>query len=168
MKFKFSMQTTLIVIAVLFILVLLLGLLTKKTKNNYNSHPTYLNYNVFENFNPDELEQFSTNPKFKIVLVHAEWCPYCKEYLNEKAANSSKNVFDTAANIVDNIVFEKLDASESDESQSIANSYGVQGYPSIIAVKFDETKDKYVKVATFEEDRNDVNALVKFAKSYNS
>jgi thiol-disulfide isomerase/thioredoxin len=100
------------------------------------------------------------------VLVYANWCPYCEEYLSDKANGSDKNVFDTAGDKAKGVVFEKLDAAENKTNQETANSYGVQGYPTIVAVKFDATKSKYVKIATFDGNRNSVEELVAFAKEH--
>jgi hypothetical protein len=42
----------------------------------------------------------------------------------------------------------------------------VQGFPTIVAVRYDGSKGKFVKVASFEGDRNSVDELVAFAKEH--
>jgi thiol-disulfide isomerase/thioredoxin len=131
-----------------------------------NAKP-FLRYNNFENFSNTEWEEFVQDDKrVKIVLVYANWCPYCEEYLSDKASGSDKNVFDTAGDKAKGVVFEKLDAAENKTNQETANSYGVQGYPTIVAVKLDPTKNKYVKISTFDGNRNSVEELVAFAKEH--
>jgi hypothetical protein len=39
---------------------------------------------------------------------------------------------------------------------------------SAVAVKFDDTKSKYVKIATFDGNRNSVEELVAFAKEHST
>jgi thiol-disulfide isomerase/thioredoxin len=166
-KMSKALKNALFVFLAVVVIVGLVALL-KKTQNNTHQDP-FLMYNNFENFSNDEWEEFAQDDKkIKVVLVYANWCPYCEEYLSDKATGSDKNVFDTAADKAKNVVFEKLDAAESKTNQEIANSYGVQGYPTIIAAKFDATKSKYVKIATFEGNRNSVDELVAFAGNHST
>lgn len=155
---------------IFFGLVVIVGLvLLLKQTNKKSQEEPFLLYNNFENFSTDEWEDFAQDDKkIKVVLVYANWCPYCEEYLSDKATGSDKNVFDTASDQVKNVVFEKLDAAESKSNQETANSYGVQGYPTIIVTKFDVVKSKFVKIATFEGNRNSVEELVAFAKEHSS
>jgi thiol-disulfide isomerase/thioredoxin len=149
-------------VAVIVGIVILLRSLQKP-----KSTKPFLIYNNFENFSNTEWEEFvQDDKKVKIVLVYANWCPYCEEYLSDKASGSDKNVFDTAGDKAKGVVFEKLDAAENKTNQETANSYGVQGYPTIVAVKFDATKNKHVKIATFDGNRNSVEELVAFAKEH--
>lgn len=159
-KVSQSLQVTLYVLVALIVIVGLLVLLNRSKPNTST--------NNFERFAEEELEAFEQDDTktAKIVLVYANWCPYCEEYLADKAKNSDKNVFDTVADKVKNVRFEKLDVAESKENQSIANSYGVQGYPTIVASHYDTTKKQYVKVATFEGNRNSVEELTAFAKEH--
>lgn len=150
-------------LVIIFAIVWFLGWNKKNNKND-----PFIMYNDFENFSTEEWEDFTQDKGIKIVLVYANWCPYCEDYLADKATGSDKNVFDTAAEKAKGVVFEKLDAAASKENQAIANSYGVQGFPTIIAVKFDATKNTYVKSATFEGNRNNVNEIVAFAKEQSS
>lgn len=167
-KLSSSVKTTLYILVGIIVIVGILFLISRSNKRNALSQPL-VNYNAFEMFNEEDIENFAKeDAKTKIVLVYANWCPYCEEYLATKARNSDKNVFDTAAEKVPHIVFEKLDAAETPNNQQIANSYGVQGYPTIVAVRFDETKNTYVKVGTFEGDRSSVDELVNFAQEYAS
>ncbi len=156
------------VYAVVVILVVVLTVRILKLKKKHSKNEPFIMYNNFESFSNEEWEEFAQDKKVKIVLVYANWCPYCEEYLADKAKGSNKNVFDTAADKVKGVVFEKLDAAESKGNQETANSYGVQGYPTIVAARFDSTKNKYVKLATFEGNRNSVDELVSFAKEYAS
>lgn len=169
LDFKMSKALTNALFVFLAVVIIAgLVLVLKKTQENTREDP-FLVYNNFENFSNDEWEDFAQDDKkIKVVLVYANWCPYCEEYLSDKATGSDKNVFDTAADKVKNVVFEKLDAAESKTNEETANSYGVQGYPTIIAAKFDATKSKYVKTATFEGNRNSVEELVAFAKEHST
>ena len=146
------------------VVVMGVALLLKQVRKGKKQEPLLM-YNNFENFSNEEWEDFvQDNNKIKIVLVYANWCPYCEDYLSGKASGSNKNVFDTAADKAKGVTFEKLDAAENKTNQDTASSYGVQGFPTIVAVKFDATKNKYVKTATFEGNRNSVDELVAFAK----
>jgi thiol-disulfide isomerase/thioredoxin len=94
--------------------------------------------------------------KPKVVLVHASWCKYCVEYLSSKSSNG-KNTFDAAADQLNGKVdFEKLDY---DEKKELANKYGVSSFPAIVGVERNGT------VKPFNGDRDDIPALVAFAKS---
>jgi thiol-disulfide isomerase/thioredoxin len=171
-KLSPSLKTTLYIIVGIIVIVGLLILVRRSNKSSsqkYSLSQPLVNYNAFEMFNEEDIENFAKEQsKTKIVLVYANWCPYCEEYLSTKARNSDKNAFDTAAEQFEHIVFEKLDAAENQNNQQIANSYGVQGYPTIVAARFDESKNTYVKVGTFEGDRSNVDELVAFAQEYSS
>lgn len=94
----------------------------------------------------------------KVILFHATWCGYCKEYLTKTVDGSDKNTFDftAAREDVKGIAFEKVDA---DEDADLTAKYGIKGFPTIIGVNAQGEK-----VAVFEGDRFDSDALAKFAK----
>jgi thiol-disulfide isomerase/thioredoxin len=166
-NFKLTDSVKNIIFFVIGIVVIVgIVLLFRAIQKPKNAKP-FLMYNNFENFSNTEWEKFvQDDKKVKVVLVYANWCPYCEEYLSDKASGSDKNVFDTAGDKAKGVVFEKLDAAENKTNQETANSYGVQGYPTIVAVKFDATNNKYVKIATFDGNRNSVDELVAFAKEH--
>lgn len=95
----------------------------------------------------------------KVILFHATWCGYCKEYLSQKFEGSDKNTFDytAAREDVKGVAFEKVDA---DENSELTAKYGIKGFPTIIGVNAQGEK-----VAVFEGDRFDSDALASFAKS---
>ena len=95
----------------------------------------------------------------KVILFHATWCGYCKEYLTKKVDGSDQNTFDFTASRDDmkSIAFEKVDA---DEDSELTSKYGIKGFPTIIGVNAQGEK-----VAVFEGDRYDSNELAAFAKT---
>lgn len=95
-------------------------------------------------------------PKPKILLFHASWCKYCVEYLKD-TSHDGKNAFDAAsAKLQGKVEFDKPDF---DENKELANKYGISSFPTIVGVS--SSGD----VKPFSGDRDNVNAIVDFAKS---
>lgn len=96
-------------------------------------------------------EKFTEN-KVRICLFYAEWCHHCEKYL-------SSGVFDKTYESVkssnSNIKFEKIDY---DQNKNLASKYGVQSFPSIIAI---DSNGK--KIGEFEGDRYNKDVLERFA-----
>ncbi len=103
-----------------------------------------------------EASSSQATSKPKVVLVHASWCKYCVEYLSSKTQNG-KNTFDAVAEQMNGKVdFEKLDY---DENKELANKYGVTSFPTIVGI------ERSGGVKPFDGDRDDMPALLAFAKS---
>lgn len=95
-------------------------------------------------------EKFSEQT-VRICLIYAKWCPHCERYLES-------GVFDKVALNMSNrssIKFEKVDY---DQNKNMATKYGVSSFPSIIAIDANEKK-----ISEFKGDRNDTDALERFA-----
>jgi thiol-disulfide isomerase/thioredoxin len=166
-KIAKSTKITLYVVVALLVLVALIVFFTnKQSKTTKSVDNLSMYYNTFEGFDEDLSKSSTKDNKGKIILVYADWCPYCKEYLAEHVDGTNKNAFDLASEHKDmkNISFELLDAAKDDASQTLANEYGVKAYPTIIAVKHNKNQEKDMKVATFDGNRSDVDELVKFAQ----
>jgi thiol-disulfide isomerase/thioredoxin len=103
-----------------------------------------------------EMFEQNTAQKPKVMLVHASWCGHCVDYLASKKQDG-KNTFDAAAEqLKGKVDFEKLDY---DENKELANKYGVSSFPSIVGM------DSKGGVKPFSGDRDDLSALLSFAKS---
>lgn len=96
-------------------------------------------------------EKFTDNA-VRVCLFYATWCPHCEKYLEsgvfDKAYSNTKS-----AN--SNVVFEKIDY---EQNKNMAAKYGVNSFPTIIAV---DTNGK--KISTFKGDRYDADLLERFA-----
>lgn len=140
-----SSTSTLLVIAGLVIAIALIVRYTKPTTTHA------LQMASIERYTED-------NPK--ILLFHAPWCGYCKEYLSTKVEGGKKNTFETVASREDmkGIQFEAIDG---DANSALTSRYGIKGFPTIIAVNANGEK-----MGVFEGDRYDVKQLAEFAKSH--
>lgn len=114
------------------------------------SYAVYFIYRQFKKNMP--LEKFS-EPKLKIVLFYAVWCPHCEDYLSSKVFSSTYEELKKNPKYA-SVVFEELDY---DKNKSVANKYNVSSFPSIIAVSSEERL-----IDTFNGDRYDRDVLKAF------
>lgn len=147
-----SSTSTLLVIAGLVIAIALIVRYTKQTTTH-----------TLQMTGIDKIEKYTEdNPKSKpkVLLFHAPWCGYCKEYLSTKVDNGKKNTFETVASREDmrSIEFEAIDG---DANAELTSQYGIKGFPTIIAVNANGDK-----MGVFEGDRYDIKQLADFAKSH--
>jgi thiol-disulfide isomerase/thioredoxin len=94
-------------------------------------------------------------PKVRICLFYATWCPHCERYLNHPDKPFDK-AGEMAQKSLRGVVFEKIDF---EQNKNLANKYDVNSFPSIIAISADGKK-----VGAFEGNRMEPSDLVKFAK----
>jgi thiol-disulfide isomerase/thioredoxin len=134
-------------IAGLVIVMTLIVAYTKRTERN----APYLQMSSIEKF-------IEESRKPKILLFHAPWCGYCKEYLGTKVEGGKKNTFETVASSLKDIQFETVDG---DAHPELTSQYGIKGFPTIIAVNANGEKQ-----GVFEGDRFNVKQLTEFAKSH--
>jgi thiol-disulfide isomerase/thioredoxin len=147
-----SSTSILLVIAGLVIAITLIVQYTKHTEQNT------LQMAGIEGMERYTEENHESKPK--VLLFHAPWCGYCKEYLSTKVANGKKNTFETVAGREDMkaIQFEAIDG---DANAEMTSQYGIKGFPTIIAVNANGDK-----MGVFEGDRYDIKQLADFAKSH--
>lgn len=146
-----SSTSTLLVIAGLMIAIALIVRYTRYTRPNHKTPSHALQMTSIERY---------TESKPKVLLFHAPWCGYCKEYLSTKVEGGKKNTFETVASRQDMkaIQFETIDG---DANSALTSQYGIKGFPTIIAVNANGEK-----MGVFEGDRYDVKQLADFAKSH--
>ena len=89
--------------------------------------------------------------ELKVLLIHAEWCGYCKTY---RKNNTFMKFYDQLKNKYPGVVFEEVDC---DKNKALVAKYNVKGYPTIIAVKSDGTL-----LSNFIGDRNELQDLEDF------
>jgi len=154
--YMISSKSTLLVIAGLVIAIALIVNYTKQAEHKTSMHSLQMaGIGGMERYTEENLKS-----KPKVLLFHAPWCGYCKEYLSTKVDNGKKNTFETAAAREDmrSIEFETIDG---DANAELTSQYGIKGFPTIIAVNANGDK-----MGVFEGDRYDVKQLVEFAKSH--
>lgn len=144
-----SSTSTLLVLAGLVIAIALIARYTKQTTTHALQMTSIERYT-------DENPQ----SKPKILLFHAPWCGYCKEYLSTKVDNGKKNTFETVAGREDMKAI-RFEAIDGDANSALTSQYGIKGFPTIIAVNANGEK-----MGVFEGDRYDVKQLADFAKSH--
>ena len=115
---------------------------------------------IVSNLSPIKRETFSENdsPKkqLKITLFFATWCGHCEKYISSKVFDTTFKELQQTGKF-DNVIFEQLDG---DKNRPIINKYGVQGFPTIMAISSDGNL-----VDEFAGDRYDKDALKEFVKS---
>lgn len=97
-------------------------------------------------------ESFENTPKVRVCLFYATWCGHCERYLKS-------GIFEDTYKQIQaknpNIVFEKIDY---DENKNLASKYGVNSFPTIVAI---DSSGK--KLENFKGDRNNPDDLMQFA-----
>lgn len=95
-------------------------------------------------------EKFA-EPKLKIMLFYATWCPHCERYLDSGKYDDLSKKFSEKYNVE----FLKYDY---DKNKVLGDKYNISSFPTIIA------EDKDGKVFKFSGDRGseeDVEAFIK-------
>ena len=92
-------------------------------------------------------------PRLKICLIYAMWCPHCEKYLE------SNTFMSTYTEIKKQPKYEKVSFEQIDyeKNKKLVEGYNVSGFPSIIAV---HTNGKLLEV--FKGDRFNKKDLIKF------
>lgn len=116
---------------------------------------------VSSNLEPRKKETFSdqeVKPKkqLKITLFYATWCGHCEKYISSGLFDTTYKELESTGKY-DNVVFVKVD---SDKNRPMVNKYGIQGFPTIMAISSDGNL-----VDEFAGDRNDPEALKDFVNS---
>lgn len=99
---------------------------------------------------PKKTEKFE-DPKLKVMLFYATWCPHCERYL----ASGKYDEISRLSEKYSGVIFEKYDY---DKNKSLGDKYNISSFPSIIAV------DTQGKVYRFHGDRMKVAHMDIFVK----
>lgn len=140
MKLKF-VKTTLFV----FVLIVL-------------AYALFMTFRDIKNNMPPK-EPYENEPNLKICLYKASWCGHCTKYLESGVFESTFDSIKTKPEFKD-VVFVTIDF---DENKDLAEKYGVNSFPSIIAI------DRNGKLLSqFEGDRYKKEDLIGFVKENKS
>ena len=113
---------------------------------------------VKERFAACEKESSKTpeQPKIRVMLFYATWCPHCERYLATGVFDTFQQTIDADQSITTKVSFEKYDY---DKNQELGDKYGISSFPTIIAVDKDE------KVYRFNGSRDSADDMKKFIKA---
>lgn len=103
---------------------------------------------------PSKIDRFEEQDKLKVMLFHASWCPHCVTYL-AKRVFPDKLEASLKANNINGV---KLESFEYDSNKALAERFGVNSFPSIVAVNASG------KQTPFKGNRESVDELVAFIK----
>ena len=92
-------------------------------------------------------------PKLKICLIYALWCPHCEKYLDSNVFMNVNNELKRQPKY-DKVVFEQIDF---EKDKKLVEKYDVSGFPSIVAV---HSNGKVL--GHFQGDRFNKNEIIKF------
>ena len=110
-------------------------------------------YAVYVCYNKYSLEKFADDALPKVVLYTANWCSHCTSF---KASGNWEAAEKKAKEAGLKVAFVKYDY---DENKDLAEKYSVNSFPTIISIDANRKK-----TGEFTGDRNNVEALVSFAK----
>ncbi len=112
---------------------------------------------VMSNLEPRKKEKFSDQEakKLKVTLFYATWCGHCEKYISSKVFDTTFDELKKTGKF-DNVLFVQVD---SDKNREMIGKYGVQGFPTIMAITSDGNL-----VDEFTGDRYDKEALKQFVE----
>ncbi len=111
---------------------------------------------IRKNLEPKKKETFEEKKQLKICLFYATWCGHCEKYISSKVFDTTFDELKQTGKF-DNVIFVQID---SDKNRPMLGKYGVQGFPTIMAITSDGNL-----VDEFTGDRYDKDALKEFVKS---
>jgi len=100
----------------------------------------YLDSTSFTNSGDESIADWDSKGKHTVLLVHAEWCGYCKKTVPE---------FKNAANQTDSVNFALL---EDVDLKKMSKPLPVRGFPSFFLI--DKDSGKLSKLEGFPRDTN--------------
>jgi glucan phosphoethanolaminetransferase (alkaline phosphatase superfamily) len=115
---------------------------------------------VYLSFRTYKVEKFEENNKIKIVLVHASWCSHCTDYLKTGVFQQAGAAITSAPEFANTIQFEDV---EFEAHKKRVEGLGVSGFPSIIATKTENGKER--KILDFRANRESIQDITEFARS---
>ena len=101
---------------------------------------------------PSKAESFQ-QPKLKICLFYATWCPHCEKYLDSNVFMATYDEL-KKQNKYENVTFAQIDY---EKNKGMAEKYNISGFPSIVAVTADGAL-----LTHFNGDRSSKKDLIEF------
>ena len=102
---------------------------------------------IYVTYRKYTVEKFEADKKVKIVLVHASWCPHCTDYIESGVFKRAGKEISNMSQFAGKVEFTDV---EYEANKAQVEKYGVNGFPSIIAVN-----EKGEKILDFTSFRND-------------
>jgi thiol-disulfide isomerase/thioredoxin len=92
-------------------------------------------------------------PKVRVMLFYATWCPHCERYLETGVYDTFQQKIDADTAIQSSVSFEKFDY---DKNSELGDKYGISSFPTIIALdnnekvyRFNGSRDSDVDMKEF-------------------
>jgi len=110
-----------------------------------------LSFAIYYNLTNQKKTENYEDPKLKVTLFYATWCPHCEQYLQTGKYDEISQLSEKYPGVI----FEKYDY---DKNKRLGDKYNISSFPSIIAV------DSQGKVYRFNGDRMKVADIETFVK----